>query len=122
LAELKTGESEGRVPVVDWSWIDQVDLSPIERARSEVLAQKFGLGESACIAVAEARGGFLLTDDLGARRRATASGLTVTGTLGVLDRLIKMGALSLDEADGLLTEMIHQGYRSPTSSLRNFFT
>jgi predicted nucleic acid-binding protein len=119
---LKTGESEGRVPVVDWSWIDQVDLSPIERARSEVLAQKFGLGESACIAVAEARGGFLLTDDLGARRRATASGLTVTGTLGVLDRLIRMGALSLDEADGLLTEMIYRGYRSPASSLRSFFT
>lgn len=122
LAELKTGEREGRVPVVDWNWIDQVQLSSAEQARSEVLAQRFGRGESACIAVAEARGGVLLTDDLGARRLATASGLTVTGTLGILERLIRMETLSLDEADELLTKMIHRGYRSPTRSLRDFDT
>ena len=109
------------MPVVDWSWLSQVQLSPAEQIRSEALAQKFGLGESACIAIAEARGGFLLTDDLGARRRAIASGLTVTGTLGVLDRLIKAGALSLDEAEGLLIEMVSRGYRSPVASLRNFY-
>ena len=120
LAELRTGESEGHVLVVDWSWIDQIQLSSAEQARSEVLARRFGLGESACIAVAEARGGFLLTDDLGARRLAIASGLTVTGTLGILERLIRKETLSLYEADDLLAEMIHRGYRSPTRSLQDF--
>jgi predicted nucleic acid-binding protein len=118
LAELKMGEIAGFVPVVDWSWIDQAQLSPSERARSEELGRRFGLGESACIAVAETRGGFLLTDDLGARRLATASGLTVTGTLGILERLIRTGNLSLNEADELLTQMIGRGYRSPVRSLR----
>jgi predicted nucleic acid-binding protein len=119
LRELRRGESQG-LPVVDWSWLDQIELSPSEQTRSEVLVRKIGPGESACIAVAEARGGFVLTDDLGARRLARASGLTVTGTLGVLDRLIRDGALSLEEADRLLAEMIRQGYRSPTPSLRGY--
>ena len=121
LRELRSGESLG-LPVVDWSWLDQIELSPSEQARSEVLVRKIGSGESACIAAAEARNGFVLTDDLGARRLAIASGLTVTGTLGVLDRLIRNGALYLDEADSLLAEMIRRGYRSPIPSLRSFYT
>jgi predicted nucleic acid-binding protein len=118
LKELRRGESRG-LPVVDWSWLAQIELSPSELARSEALARKIGSGESACIAVAEARDGFVLTDDLDARRLALAAGLTVTGTLGVLNRLIRNEALSIEEADRLLTEMIRRGYRSPVPSLRS---
>jgi predicted nucleic acid-binding protein len=121
LRELRRGESKG-LPVVDWSWLAQIELSPSEQARSEVLVRKIGPGESACIAAAEARDGFVLTDDLDARRLALASGLTVTGTLGVLDRLIRSGALSLEDADRLLAEMIGRGYRSPIPSLRSLYT
>lgn len=121
LRELRKGESKG-LPAVDWSWLTQIELSPSELARSETLVRKIGSGESACIAAAEARDGFVLTDDLDARRLALASGLTVTGTLGVLERLIRKGALSLEEADHLLAEMIRQGYRSPISSIRSLYT
>jgi predicted nucleic acid-binding protein len=120
LKELRRGESQG-LPAVDWSWLAQIELSPSEQARSEVLVRKIGPGESACIAAAEARDGFVLTDDLEARRLSLASGLTVTGTLGVLDRLIRKGDLSLEEGDRLLAEMIRRGYRSPVSSLRSLY-
>jgi predicted nucleic acid-binding protein len=105
---------------VDWAWLDQIELTPAEQSRANQLSEKWGAGESACIAIAESRKGFVLTDDLGARRLATASGLTVTGTLGTLDRLVQGEILGLKEADELLAEMIARGYRSPVASLRAF--
>jgi predicted nucleic acid-binding protein len=42
----------------------------------------------------------------------------VSGTLGVLSRLVAIGALSGIEADALLATMIRAGYRSPVASLK----
>lgn len=109
----------GLLPIVDWAWLVRIQLTPAERSRAEMFGKKLGAGESACLAVAEARRGFVLTDDLGARRLASTLGLAVTGTLGVLDQLIQIEILTLEQADALLREMILCSYRSPVSSLRD---
>jgi len=121
LGELLEGEELGVVPAVDWAWLHRVQLTPVEASRAQGFLQKLEIGESACIAVAEARGGFVLTDDLDARRIASTLGLVVTGTLGVLDQLIQIEILSFDQAEELLAEMIACGYRSPVRSLREIY-
>lgn len=44
--------------------------------------------------------------------------LPISGTLGLLMRLIDLKALSLAEGDALLARMIAAGYRSPVTSLK----
>jgi predicted nucleic acid-binding protein len=75
-------------------------------------------GEAACIAVAEARGGLVLTDDLDARRFAITLKIDVSGTVGALGKLLRREILTLEQGDGLLAGMISRGYRSPVRSLR----
>lgn len=117
--ELVRGERLGLLPKVDWIWLPRVQLTPAEATRAEKFQrQKLGVGESACLAVAEARGGFVLTDDLAARRFAKTLGLNFVGTLGVLDQLIQIEILSIGRAEELLAKMIACGYRSPVRSLR----
>jgi predicted nucleic acid-binding protein len=58
-----------------------------------------------------------LNDDRDARELAGLFRIPISGTLGVLTRLIDIGSLDLDEADALLTQMITAGYRSPVASL-----
>jgi predicted nucleic acid-binding protein len=120
MAELEKGEMLSLLPVVDWTWLARIQFTPAEQARAEVFSQQLGIGESACLAIAEARGGFILTDDLAARRLAGTLSLRVTGTLGALDQLIHAGIITVDLADDLLGEMILRGYRSPVPSLRHF--
>lgn len=57
------------------------------------------------------------TDDSDARRYARQSGIPVTGTLGILVRLVQKRLLSLDEANLLLAEMVKYGYYSPVTDL-----
>lgn len=117
-AELSTGERLGRVPVCDWSWLGLVELSQSERLRAADFEKVLQEGEAACLAIAEARGGFILTDDSAARRLAGTVGLEVSGTLGALKKLVEEEVLSLSQAEALLSEMMAQGYRSPVRSLR----
>jgi predicted nucleic acid-binding protein len=117
MAELITGVQAGRVPACDWSGLDFIDLMPGEIAHVEALRQTLGVGEAECIAAAVARDGSVLTDDRNARRAAVAAGLTVSGTLGVLIRLVDQGELSRTQADELLAEMQQHGYHSPVNSL-----
>lgn len=120
--ELAAGERLGLVPAGDWSWLGLVELSVAENLRAVDLERYLQAGEAACLAVAEARGGLVLTDDSAARRLAGASGLRISGTLGALVRLVRRGVLSLEQADVLLTEMMARGYRSPVQSLRDLLT
>jgi|SRR3972149_1421694 len=116
--ELEQGERLGYVPATDWSWLKIVILDASEEALAGKLAEKLGLGESACLAVASTRALTVLTDDQDARRMAKTLGLNVSGTLGVLARLVSSKAIDLADADSLLGTMIQQGYRSPVRSLR----
>lgn len=115
--ELAEGERLGRVPVCDWSWLEVIELTEAEQARAADLKQRLQTGEAACIAVVEARGGLLLTDDSAARRLARRLQLETSGTLGALVKLVRRNSLTLAQGDILLAEMVKRGYRSPLLSL-----
>jgi predicted nucleic acid-binding protein len=116
--ELELGVRRGLVPDCDWSWLELIDLTEREQERADEVGRALGPGESACIAVAGARGLLMLSDDWEARALGRSLGLEVSGSLGVLDRLVWKQILTLDEADALLTEMVRRGFRSPYLSLR----
>lgn len=59
----------------------------------------------------------MFTDDRDAREIAMQMRVPVSGTLGLLVRLMDRGDLSLAEADGLLAKMTAAGYRCPVASL-----
>jgi len=118
-AELSVGEQLGRVPPVDWSWLQLCDLTDKEQARAAELETRLQAGEAACLALAEARGGLFLSDDGSARRIAASLQVQISGTVGILARLLRSRIVAPVEADALLAEMIRRGYRSPTTSLRD---
>jgi uncharacterized protein len=118
LEELSLGERLGRVPLCDWSWLGIVELLRAERDRFIELRRDLESGEAACIAIVEARGGVVLTDDLDARQLASRLKIEISGTVGVLGKLLRREILTLAQGDGLLAEMIVRGYRSPVRSLR----
>ncbi len=115
--ELAVGERLGLVPSCDWSWLQAIELTDTEQVRAAELRNYLQAGEAACIAVAAARGGLLLTDDGAARRMAGSLEVSVSGTIGVLLRLWRRGILAIEEGDRLLSEMMDRGYRSPVQSL-----
>ena len=115
--ELAEGERLGHVPAGEWSWLDLLELTVAEQSRAADLERHLQAGEAACLAVAEARGGLVLTDDRAARLIAADLNLELSGTLGVLVKLVRQEVLTLEEGDALLVEMMTRGYRSPVRSL-----
>ena len=59
----------------------------------------------------------VLTDDRDARELARNLQIPLSGTLGVLVRLIDIKHVPHDEANSLLYQMISAGYHSPVTSL-----
>jgi predicted nucleic acid-binding protein len=117
MKELAEGERLGRVPIVDWTWLRIVEMTSEEETQATHLNETLGRGEAECIAIAQSRSWTVLTDDQDARRTAKSISVTVSGTLGALVNLVKRDKLTLVEADKLLAQMKHHGYRSPVNSL-----
>jgi hypothetical protein len=67
--------------------------------------------------VAAQRNGRILTDDRDARKLAAQLKIPVSGTLGILLRLVQIDALMLFEANEMLGQMVSKGYRSPVQKL-----
>jgi len=116
-AELQAGIQLGKLPPCDWSWLPVLSLSDSERATYERLRERLNAGEAACLALATARECRVFTDDRDAREIAADTQIPISGTLGLLVRLVDQGFLSLQQADGLLRRMIAAGYRSPVTRL-----
>ncbi len=116
-AELQAGIQLGKLPPCDWSWLPVLRLNESERAMYERLRERLNAGEAACLALATVRGYRVLTDDRDAREIAAQMQVPVSGTLGLLVRLVDQEHLTLSEADELLQRMIAAGYRSPVTSL-----
>jgi predicted nucleic acid-binding protein len=93
-------------------------LTEKEQAQAAEIGRALGPGEAACLAAAASRGLLMLSDDWAARELGRSLGLEVSGSLGVLDRLVRQHVLGLEEADALLATMILLGFRSPYRSLR----
>ncbi len=113
--ELQTGIRLGRVPPSGWSWLSILDLTTEEMSVCAEWIPPLDIGEAACLALAYVRNFGFLTDDRVARREARRLGVPLSGTMGVLRTLVDEGVVSLAEANGLLSEMIAVGYRSPVN-------
>ncbi len=95
-----------------------LSLESVEEHRSYAeLTLRLEPGESACIALALHRRMIFASDDLAARREAQKLGVKLTGTLGILIRLVREKLISPEKANGYLREMIRYGYRSPVTRL-----
>lgn len=117
--ELQAGVAAGKLPPLDWPWFTVWALEPAETARYERLLRRLNPGDAACLTMAVERGCRVLTDDRDARRFARQLKIPLSGTLGVLARLVDIRELVLAEADELLREMITAGYRCPVISLQD---
>jgi predicted nucleic acid-binding protein len=117
--ELQAGVRRGVLPDLDWSWLPVWTLEAGEMDRYHDFLRRLNAGEAACLAMAAARSCRILTDDREAREIAHHLKIPLSGTLGVLSRLVDSGVLSLDEADALLAQMIAANYHSPVTSLRD---
>lgn len=115
--ELLSGETGGHIPACDWNWVETAILTPEEEDVAASYLRVLDAGEAECLALAVKRSATLISDDFAARRLAQAMGIHVSGTLGVLLRLIHDNQITLQEADALLARMIQKGYRSPVTSL-----
>jgi predicted nucleic acid-binding protein len=105
MEELAIGQERGRIPTADWSWLSIVKLTTSENMLSQDIGQTLGRGEAECIAVAQSRTLFVMSDDRDARRIAQSKGIVVTGTLGAPMSLVRQDILSLQDADELLQIM-----------------
>lgn len=119
--ELQTGTAIGRIPALDWSWLEVLSLTPEEISVYDELMPPLGEGEAACLALARSRSYGLLTDDRVARREAQRLGIPLSGTLGALKSPVDEGRLSLQEADEALQSLIDFGYRSPFTSVGRLY-
>ena len=102
----------------DWRWIK---ILRIESSQEDFLFRLFaaflGKGESSCLSIAISRNLKVLTDDLDARKLAQRRGIPVSGTIGVLVEAVRIGILSVDEGNVMLSNMIAKGYFSPFERL-----
>lgn len=120
LEEFDAGVIRGVLPESDLSWLLRLDLWPQEEPIYRAYLQRLNAGEAACLAIAVNRQGGIVTDDLDARKVAAQIRVPVSGTLGVLVRLVETGVLSLSTADELLEQMMSRGYHSPVDSIQPF--
>jgi hypothetical protein len=92
-------------------------LEAKEETLFQELLNRVNAGEAACLAVASQRNGRILTDDRDARKLAAQLKIPVSGTLGILLRLVQTNVLTLSEANEILGWMVSRGYRSPVQKL-----
>jgi predicted nucleic acid-binding protein len=116
-AEFRSGVARGRLPETKLDWLAVLELSPEELNLFHELLKRVNAGEAACLALAAHRGGRVLTDDRDARKLAAQMQIPVSGTVGVLLRLVQTDVLTLSAANEILGRMIANGYRSPVSKL-----
>ncbi|WP_300381227.1 hypothetical protein [Clostridium sp.] len=79
------------------------------------IRKKYGLGESACIAIAKKRRCTVVSDDMRAVvRLCRREGIKFMGTLGVLYEAYDKGIINQEEGQKILSDMIITSrYRSP---------
>lgn len=91
---------------------------PEERNLFRNLSRRLGKGEASSIAIAYHRKYSFLTDDKDARVVAQSLQIPVSGTIGLLVKLVQKKACTEHEAERLLHSMIEHGFYSPISSMK----
>lgn len=119
IGEFDNGVTKGRLPETRLDWLEIVDLATEEESLFRELSARVNVGEASCLAASAQRNGRVLTDDRDARKLAAQLKIPVSGTLGILLRLVQIDVLTLPEANELLGQMIAAGYRSPVEKLED---
>lgn len=118
MEEIRRGVERGILPLCDWQWLPICTLDTSEEVQLfEHISRRLGQGEAACLALAIQRGYTFLTDDGDARRWSHRAEIPVSGTIGILVRLVQRGTLTIDEGNALLTEMRQKGFYAPVDRL-----
>ena len=94
-------------------------LSAQERRRNIALRRTLGSGEASCVAIAEARKGYVATADRQARTVGADLHLPVTGTIGILKAFCMDESMTPAEADQALREMIDNGFFPPVQRIND---
>ena len=110
---------------IDWhiyplsaeGWLRLTSLNEEEIGILSTLPANLHEGEASCIAIARNRGWWFLSDDLAARTMALKYTIHLSGSVGCLVMIVEKSIASLNQANGLLQEMIRQGYCSPVSDI-----
>lgn len=111
IEEYQAGVKVGRLPAFTWTALKVLKLSREEKAFEHTLPLLLGRGERTSLAVAFNSRAAL------ARKVARNLGISITGTIGVLQRAVQREFLSDSQAQRTLDEMIASGYYSPVSKL-----
>ena len=96
LQEYSRGVEEGILPAFKWDRLHPADLEEDEITFAGRLSDSLGRGERSALAVAYHRNGLFASDDADARREAHVYDIPVTGTIGVLVRLVRREVISID--------------------------
>ncbi len=100
----------------NWPRIED-PASPSEQQFFALLSISLGAGESACIALAAQRRYIFACDDRLARNEAIRLGVTLTGTVGILVKAVRVGAIEMKEANTILGRMIKAGFYAPVKRI-----
>ena len=103
--ELRASSSQppGQIDFDALKWL--IVATPMDRRRVDALREDLDLGEAEAIVLAmERRADLLLIDERRGRRMAQASGLAITGLLGVVAQAKRAGLI--DAAKPVLDELI----------------
>jgi predicted nucleic acid-binding protein len=85
------------------------------------LLESLDPGEAQALAVAEVTDGTVVTDDGDARTAAKRRDVDLTGSIGLLGRVVEDGHISAETADGYLKRWIDEaGFRSPARDFEVF--
>lgn len=117
IGEFNDGIARGILSKTNLDWLEIINLEVEEDEIFQNLLARVNAGEASCLAVAYYRNGRFLTDDRDARKLAAQMQIPVSGTLGILQLLIRLKVLDLSDADQILGQMIRKGYRSPVQKL-----
>ena len=118
MGELQRGVQAGYLPACRWEWLRIWPPDAHIRAWAERFHRVVDAGEAEGLATALVLGCVFLSDDLAARRLARQHGVRVSGTVGILLRLVRTGIVPLPEAEALLMQMrTHGYYRAPAARL-----
>ena len=116
ISELRAGVEDG------YEFLERatsaIDVVDVESEFSD-LPTDLDPGETHALHVAREHDGTLATDDLAARGAARTLGMPLTGSVGILVRLVLRDDLTVDEADATLSRWINEvQYHSPVESIR----
>ena len=98
--------------------IGATDVITVEGSPGSDVLDELDSGESYALYATQEQAGTLATDDLPARELATERGIELTGSVGILVRLVLHDELTVDDADAILERWIEDArYRSPIKSV-----